>query len=73
MCYNKPTEKSMTTIAKMSDGRIVEIVRVSKHVDFSDVVGWICVCLDFQQPERKKQQFKWVQADTRFVWVKEFT
>lgn len=62
----------MTTVAKMEDGRIVEIVRVAAKVAFSDAVGWVCVCFDFQQEERRKQQFKWVPASTRFDWVREF-
>jgi hypothetical protein len=62
----------MTTVAKMEDGRIVEIVRVAARVAFSDAVGWVCVCFDFGVCERRKQQFKWVPASTRFEWVRDF-
>jgi hypothetical protein len=62
----------MTTIAKMMDGRMVEIVRVTDRVAFSDAVGWVCVCFDFEKPMRKQEQVKWVPASTRFDWVKEF-
>jgi hypothetical protein len=61
----------MTTVAKMN-GRVVEVVRVADRVGFSTERGWVMVCTDFEQPERKKQQFKWVPATTRFDWVREF-
>ena len=61
----------MTTVAKMN-GRVVEVIRVAETVGFSTERGWVMVCMDFEQPERKKQQFKWVPATTRFDWVREF-
>ncbi len=62
----------MTTVARMTDGRIVEVVHVAERVAFSDVVGWVCVCFDFEQINRRRSQFRWVPADTRFDWVREF-
>ena len=62
----------MTTLAKFMDGTIVQIVRVADKVGFSDAVGWVCVCFDFHQIERKRQSVKWVPASTKFVWVREF-
>jgi hypothetical protein len=62
----------MTTVAKMIDGRVVEVVRVADTVAFSDAPGWIMICMDFEQVDRKKSQFKWVPAETRFDWVREF-
>jgi hypothetical protein len=62
----------MTTVAKMEDGRMVEIVRVAAKVAFSDTVGWVCVCFDFEKPMRKQEYVKWVPATTRFTWVREF-
>ena len=59
-------------VAKMN-GRVVQVVRVTDTVGFSQDRGWVMVCFDFEQPERKKQQFKWVPATTRFEWVREFT
>jgi hypothetical protein len=52
--------------------RLVQVVRVANSVGFSDARGWVMVCLDFEQPERKKQQFRWVPASTRFEWVRTF-
>lgn len=61
----------MTTVAKMN-GKLVEIVKVVDEVKFSNRRGWVMICLDFEEPERKKSQFKWLPADTRFEWVREF-
>jgi len=61
----------MTVIAKFQE-KIVEIIRVADTVGFSDEKGWVMVCTDFEQPERKKQQFKWMPATTKFEWVREF-
>jgi hypothetical protein len=61
----------MTVVAKM-DGRVVEIVKVAREVQFSNTLGWVLICLDFEQGDRKKSQFKWLPASTRFEWVKEF-
>ena len=61
----------MTTVAKMN-GRVVEVVRTADTVGFSTERGWVMVCFDFEQVERKKSQFKWVPASTQFEWVREF-
>ena len=61
----------MTTVAKMN-GRLVEIVKVADAVKFSNRRGWVMICLDFEELERKKSQFKWLPADTRFEWVRAF-
>jgi hypothetical protein len=62
----------MTTVAKMMDGRMVEVVRVADTVAFSDTTGWIMICMDWEKADRKKSEFKWVPAATRFDWVREF-
>jgi hypothetical protein len=63
---------SMTvTVARMND-RVVEVVRVADTVSFSTERGWVMVCFDFEQSERKKSQFRWVPASTRFDWVRTF-
>ena len=62
----------MMIVAKMN-GRIVQVIRVADSVGFSQDRGWVMICFDFEQPERKKQQFKWVPASTRFEWVREFS
>jgi hypothetical protein len=59
------------TVARMKD-RLVQVVRVADTVAFSTERGWVMVCFDFEKPERKKEQFKWVPASTRFEWVREF-
>jgi hypothetical protein len=61
----------MTVVAKM-DNRVVEVVRTADTVAFSKERGWVMVCFDFEQAERKKSQFRWVPASTRFEWVREF-
>jgi hypothetical protein len=62
----------MIKVAKMTDGRMVEVVRVADTVGFSSERGWVMVCMDFEKSDRKKSEFKWIPADTRFEWVKEF-
>jgi len=61
----------MTVVAKM-DGRLVEIVKVADEVKFSNTRGWVMICLDFEQADRKKSQFRWLPASTKFEWVREF-
>ncbi len=61
----------MTVIAKIQD-KIVEVIRVTETVGFSKEKGWIMVCTDFEQPEHKKQQFKWMPTTTKFEWIREF-
>ena len=62
----------MIKVAKMTDGRVVEVVRVADTVGFSSERGWVMVCMDFEKADRKKSEFKWIPASTRFDWVKEF-
>jgi hypothetical protein len=62
----------MIKVAKMTDGRMVEVVRVADTVGFSSERGWVMVCMDFEKADRKKSEFKWIPASTRFDWVKEF-
>jgi hypothetical protein len=61
----------MTTVAKMN-GKLVEIVKVADAVKFSNTRGWVMICMDFEQADRKKSEFKWLPATTRFDWVREF-
>jgi hypothetical protein len=64
-------EQDMMMVAKMN-GKIVEIVKVVETVAFSTARGWVMICTDFEQAERKKSQFKWLPATTKFEWVREF-
>ena len=59
-------------VAKMKD-RVVQVMRVADTVGFSHERGWVMVCMDWEQAERKKSQFKWVPASTRFEWVSSFS
>jgi hypothetical protein len=62
----------MITVAKMTDGRVVEIVRAASKVGFSPDRGWIMICMDFEKISRKRSEFKWVPADTKFEWVRAY-
>ena len=57
-------------IAKMADGRIVEIVAVRETVQFSTDKGWICVCFDIGK--KNSCAVKWFPISTQFVWIREF-
>jgi hypothetical protein len=59
------------TVGKIKDST-VQIMRVTDEVAFSDQKGWIMICLDWQQAEARKSQFKWVPSSTRFEWVRDF-
>ena len=48
----------MITVAKMTDGRVVEIVRATEKVGFSPDRGWIMICMDFEKTYRKRTEFK---------------
>lgn len=61
----------MVVVAKMN-GKLVQVMRVADTVAFSQERGWVLVCFDFEQSDRRKSQFKWVPAETRFEWVREF-
>jgi len=61
----------MMIIAKIKN-QIVEVIRVAETVQFSDEKGWVMICSDFEQSNRRKQHFKWIPASTRFEWVREF-
>jgi len=63
----------MIKVAKMADGRMVEVVRVAKTVRFSAEPDWVMVCFDFEKPFPKQAEFKWMPAATRFDWVREYT
>lgn len=59
-------------VAKMNN-RVVQVVRVADTVGFSTERGWVMVCFDWEQIERRKSQFKWVPATTRFEWVRSYS
>lgn len=61
----------MTIVAKMN-GRLVEIVKIADEVKFSNTRGWVMICMDFEKADRKKSEFKWIPAATRFDWVRDF-
>lgn len=61
----------MIVIAKLN-GQLVQIVKTAEQVAFSKETGWVLICTDWQQLERKRQSFKWIPASTQFCWVREF-
>jgi hypothetical protein len=61
----------MMIVAKMN-GKLVEVVRVADTVAFAPERGWVLICTDFEVSNRRKTQFKWVPASTRFEWVRSF-
>jgi hypothetical protein len=54
------------------NGKLVEIVKFADAVAFSNTRGWVMICIDWEQADRKKSEFKWLPATTRFDWVREF-
>jgi hypothetical protein len=54
------------------NGKLVEIVKFADAVKFSNSRGWVMICIDWEQADRKKSEFKWLPATTRFDWVREF-
>jgi hypothetical protein len=54
------------------NGKLVEIVKFADAVKFSNTRGWVMICIDWEQADRKKSEFKWLPATTRFDWVREF-
>jgi len=62
----------MIKVAKMTDGRMVEVIRVADTVAFSDAPGWMMICMDWEKVDRKKSEFKWIPTETRVEWIREF-
>lgn len=62
----------MIKVAKMTDGRMVEVIRVADTVAFSDAPGWMMICMDWEKADRKKSEFKWIPTATRVEWIREF-
>jgi len=61
----------MMVVAKFN-GRWVRIVKFSRDVAFSTEKEWFMVNFDFEKANRKREQFKWIPASTRFEAVREF-
>jgi hypothetical protein len=47
-------------------------MRFAREVAFSTERDWFMVCMDWEKANRKREQFKWVPASTRFEAVREF-
>ena len=62
----------MTMVVAKFKNRWVHVVKFATTVSFSDEKNWFMVNFDFEKPFRKREQFKWVPASTRFEAVKEF-
>lgn len=65
--------KIMTVIVAKIKDRVVQVIRITDKVAFSEEKGWVLICMDWEQAERKKSQFNWVPASTRFEWVRRFS
>ena len=61
----------MMVVAKFN-GRWVHIVKFARDVSFSTEKEWFMVNFDWEKANRKREQFKWVPASTRFDAVREF-
>jgi len=61
----------MMVVAKFN-GRWVHIVKFATTVQFSRDTGWFMICMDWEQANRKRNQFKWIPSSTKFEQVKEF-
>ncbi len=57
-------------IAKLND-KWVHIVRFAKHVPFSTDMDWFLINMDWDKNNRRREQFKWIPADTKFDAIKE--
>jgi len=60
----------MMVIVKFN-GKWVHVVKFARDVKFSNEQDWFMVCFDFEKANRKREQFKWIPASTRFDAVKE--
>lgn len=64
-------------IAKIeSTGKIVQILKMVEHVEFSDERGWILIDPDLGKKDLGGSfgaNIKWIPADTRFEWVREIS
>lgn len=64
-------------IAKIeSTGKIVQILKMVEHVEFSDERGWILIDPDLGKPDMGNSiglNIRWIPADTRFTWVREIS
>jgi len=58
-------------VAKFKD-RWVQIAKFARDVKFSDEKDWFMIVVDWEKPFRKREQFKWIPASTRFDAVREF-
>jgi hypothetical protein len=56
----------------MTDGRLVEVVKVVDKVGFSEAIGWVLICFDFDKEYSRRLNTKWVPISTRFEWVRNF-
>jgi len=54
------------------NGKWAHVVKFARTVDFSKDEGWFMINFDFDKVNRRREQFKWVPASTRFESVKEF-
>jgi len=53
------------------NGKWVQVAKFARSVKFSADRDWFMVVADWEKPFRKRQEFKWVHASTRFESVRE--
>ena len=53
------------------NGKRVQVAKFARTVKFSTDKDWFMVVADWEKPNRKREQFKWVPASTRFESVRE--
>ena len=58
-------------LAKMTDDKIVEIVKITRQVQFSTGT-WILICADYDKPYNSRSQYSWIPHTTPFTWVQEW-
>jgi hypothetical protein len=64
-------------VAKIEEtGQIVEVMRIQRHVSFSDKPGWILIDPDLGKPDMTggiRANIRWISSNTRMWYVRDVT